>query len=108
MPVNTMLDMIRAITGWDVTIDELLKAGDRGIVLSRIYNFREGFSKEDDRLPEKYTENMVEGPFEGTLAIDADEFYRYRDYYYRHMGWNADTAYPTDKHISELGLEEFL
>ena len=107
MPVNTMLDMIRAITGWDVTIDELLEAGDRGIVLSRIYNFREGFSKEDDRLPDKYTENMVEGPFEGTLAIDADEFYRYRDYYYRHMGWNAETAYPTDKHISELGLEEF-
>jgi len=108
MPVDTMLAMIRAITGWDVTIDELLQAGDRGIVLSRIYNFREGFSKDDDQLPDKYTENMVEGPFEGTLAINREEFYRYRDHYYRLMGWNTENAYPTSQHIRELGLEEFL
>ncbi|MBN1882990.1 MAG: aldehyde ferredoxin oxidoreductase family protein [Deltaproteobacteria bacterium] len=108
MSVDTMLDMIKSITGWEVTIHELLRAGDRSIVLSRIYNFREGFSKEDDCLPDKYTENMVEGPFEGTLAIDPEKFYRYRDHYYRLMGWSVETAYPTDTHINELGLVEFL
>ena len=38
--------MIQAVTGWNVTIDELIKVGIRRINLMRTFNAREGFSTE--------------------------------------------------------------
>ena len=40
---------------------EMLKAGERGITMARAYNYREGFTGEDDSLPERMFEPMREG-----------------------------------------------
>ena len=48
-----VVEAIRAATGWDVTLDELLTMGERATNMARVFNAREGFSRKDDVLPER-------------------------------------------------------
>src|SRR5262249_58551516 len=43
--------MVRAITGWDVTVEELERVGERIINLERLFNVREGVRRAQDVLP---------------------------------------------------------
>ena len=47
-------DAVSAITGWPVTTWKLMKAAERGITMMRIFNLREGFTREDDKLPNRF------------------------------------------------------
>jgi aldehyde:ferredoxin oxidoreductase len=108
MSIARLVDMINAITGWDADIFELMTGGERAMTLSRIYNYREGFSRSDDRLPEKYTENMADGPYRDKLGIDETGFYRMLADYYEEMGWDRDTGLATAETIRKLGLDELV
>jgi aldehyde:ferredoxin oxidoreductase len=105
MPIERLVDMICAITGWDADIHELMTAGERAITLSRVYNHREGFSRSDDRLPDKYTQDMSDGPYRDKLGIDETNFYRMLMDYYEEMGWDRDTGLPTTETILRLALD---
>ncbi len=48
-PAETV-EMVNAVTGWDVTLDELMDVGRRRLNLLRTFNAREGFSRKDDKL----------------------------------------------------------
>ena len=37
------VDMVKAVTGWNVTLDELMKVGERRLNMLRVFNAREGF-----------------------------------------------------------------
>jgi aldehyde:ferredoxin oxidoreductase len=86
-------------------IHELMTAGERAITLSRVYNHREGFSRSDDRLPDKYTQDMSDGPYRDKLGIDETDFYRMLMDYYEEMGWDRDTGLPTTETILRLALD---
>ena len=61
-----MVNMIKAVTGWDVTMDELLEVGERRLNMMRAFNAREGITREQDTLPEKFYQRPLEGgPTEG-------------------------------------------
>ena len=47
-----------AATGSDITPRELLRAGERVFNLEKLLNVREGFSREDDRIPLVYLQNI--------------------------------------------------
>jgi aldehyde:ferredoxin oxidoreductase len=49
---SQLLDVIRAVTGWDYSLFELQKLGERRLNLLRAFNAREGFTRQDDVLPE--------------------------------------------------------
>src|SRR5205823_919194 len=60
-PLNTlqldpMIDYINAVTGWNVSIYELMKVGERNNTLARMFNNREGFTPADDVLPQRLHE----------------------------------------------------
>jgi aldehyde:ferredoxin oxidoreductase len=48
------VDMVQAVTGWKVSLFELMKLGERRINLMRVFNAREGFNRKDDKLPKKF------------------------------------------------------
>ncbi|MFO7624769.1 MAG: aldehyde ferredoxin oxidoreductase family protein, partial [Anaerolineales bacterium] len=52
-PTETV-ELVRAVTGWPVSLFELMKVGERRLNLLRIFNAREGFSRKDDCLPPKF------------------------------------------------------
>src|SRR3989442_3002136 len=43
--------IVRAVTGWDVTVEELERVGERIINLERLFNVREGVRRAQDVLP---------------------------------------------------------
>ena len=45
--VDDVVAAVRAATGWDVTVDELLEIGERAVNIARVFNVREGFDRRD-------------------------------------------------------------
>jgi len=98
-----IVEMVRAITGWDTSLHELLKAGERVYAMARAFNTREGFTAADDRLPTRFFEPFREGPSAGN-ALPPDEFERARLTFYQMMGWDEKTGAPTAWKLHELGI----
>ena len=48
------VQLVQAVTGWDVTLEELMMVGKRRLNMLRAFNAREGFTRKDDRLPKKF------------------------------------------------------
>jgi aldehyde:ferredoxin oxidoreductase len=101
---SDVVEAVRAATGWDVTVDELLEAGERAVNLARVFNVREGLSRADDHLPAR-----LHGPLEGgTLigrSIDRAEFEAAITRLCELKGWDTATGIPTPERLRELGLE---
>lgn len=103
LAVKELVKTVKAVTGWDASLWELLKAGERSNVMMRIFNFREGFTKKDDTLPERIFEGLQNGALKGE-KIDRDEFKKMKELYYKMAGWD-EAGYPTEAKLAELGLE---
>src|SRR3989441_1262431 len=107
-PLNTlqldpMIDYINAVTGWNMSLYELMKVGERNNTLARLFNNREGFTPADDVLPQRMHEGIGNGAIKGA-RIDPDEFLAARKTYYEMAGWDPQTGKPTDAKLAELGI----
>ena len=99
-----LVTALRAVTGWDVDLAELMRVGERRLNLMRLFNAREGFARKDDRLPAKLFEALAgTGPTAGS-ALDRAEFERALDEYYEMAGWTRDGV-PTREKLLDLGLD---
>ncbi|UCE43975.1 MAG: aldehyde ferredoxin oxidoreductase family protein [Candidatus Bathyarchaeota archaeon] len=101
--VTTLKDIIAAATGWDVTIDELMKTGERIFNLCRAFNVREGIRRADDTLPKRFSEPLPEGPYKGE-AFSEQVLAEMLDHYYELRGWSRETGIPERKKLEELEL----
>jgi aldehyde:ferredoxin oxidoreductase len=82
--------MVRAVTGWDVTVEELERVGERIVNLERLFNVREGVRRSADVLPWKVMhEPIPDGPSAG-MFCPPDELATMLDEYYRLRGWSPD------------------
>ncbi len=96
---------LSAITGVEWSEEDFNKAGERIFNLEKMMNFREGFDKSDDILPERfYTHKFTIGPKEGAV-VNRKEFATLLETYYKDRGWDANTSRPTDKKLEELDLK---
>jgi aldehyde:ferredoxin oxidoreductase len=87
------------VTGWNWSVDDFNKTGERIYNLERMFINREGFSRKDDTLPERLLkEPMPEGPAKGHV-VELDQML---DEYYGLRGW--EDGRPTAEKIEELGL----
>ena len=100
---NQVVDITRAVTGWDTSLQDLLKVGERVINLSRAFNIREGLGRKDDYLPGRFFSPFVSGPLEG-IAIDPEAFDGALDSYYGIMGWDKENGAPSLGKLEELGI----
>jgi aldehyde:ferredoxin oxidoreductase len=101
--VDDVVDAVRAATGWDVTVEELLEIGERAVNLARMFNVREGFTRDDDRLPDRLHGPLEGGPLTGT-SIDREAFGAAVDALYALKGWDTATGAPTPERLERLGL----
>jgi aldehyde:ferredoxin oxidoreductase len=103
-PADTV-ELVRSGTGWDVTLDEILEAGERRLHLLRAFNAREGLGKEADVLPKKLFQPLGgKGPTAG-VALTPEEFERARESYYQLAGCDPATGHATRDKLVSLGLE---
>lgn len=93
---------LQAVTGRDFTISDLVEIGDRIYNLERLFNVREGFSRSDDALPERFLKNpLVEGPSKGQI-VPLDKLL---DDYYHIRQWDTN-GIPTNALLAKLNLKK--
>ncbi|MBU2610815.1 MAG: aldehyde:ferredoxin oxidoreductase, partial [Chloroflexi bacterium] len=96
--------MVKAVTGWDVTVDELVTVGMRRLNLMRVFNTREGFTRKDDQLPKKFFKPLAgTGPTAG-VVLTQPELDTALDEYYKLAGWTND-GIPTAVTLKKLDIE---
>jgi len=100
---SQLVDMVRAVTGWNVSLWELMKAGERSLNMMRAFNAREGFTSAQDTLPKKLFKPLVGGPSDGVAVTEA-EMAAALPTYYTMCGWDAEGC-PTRPKLEELGID---
>jgi aldehyde:ferredoxin oxidoreductase len=91
------------VTGWDVSVDELERVGERIVNLERLFNVREGVRRAADVLPWKVMhEPIPDGPSAG-MFCPPGELDTMLDEYYRLRGWTRDGV-PDAPRLSALGF----
>ncbi|MBI3158198.1 MAG: aldehyde ferredoxin oxidoreductase family protein [Chloroflexi bacterium] len=99
------VETVRAITGWDVTIEEIQEVGERRLNMLRAFNAREGLDRKADKLPAKLFKKALKGGASDGFKLDEDEFEAALDSYYEQSGWDAETGNPTRPTLERLGLD---
>ncbi|HEU0294105.1 MAG TPA: aldehyde ferredoxin oxidoreductase family protein [Anaerolineales bacterium] len=102
-PAETV-EMVRAVTGWDVTVEELMAVGERRLNLFRTFNAREGLNRNADKLPKKFFKALKgTGPTAG-VALTHEELESALDNYYKFAGWTSD-GIPTRETLQKHDIE---
>jgi aldehyde:ferredoxin oxidoreductase len=99
-----LIEFINAATGWDFSIQELLMTGERIQTLRQMFNIREGIDPNDLLLPQRVSKPASVGPYKD-VPVDFDLL---RKQYYKALGWNLETGYPSESRLEELGLQELI
>jgi aldehyde:ferredoxin oxidoreductase len=98
-------ELLRAVTGWDVSGGELRETARRIVTLKKLFNVREGWTPAEDTLPRRMlSERLPAGPGPGA-ALPAERLRGMVSAYYRERGWTADGRVPDDL-VRSLGLSD--
>lgn len=82
-------------------IDYLWLVGERIYNLERMFNVREGFSREEDVFPDRFKmEPLPSGPGEGQIFEEK----LLLEQYYKARGWDTKTGIPNSEKLRDLGL----
>jgi aldehyde:ferredoxin oxidoreductase len=99
--------MINAVTGWDLSLQDVERIGERIWNLERAFNVREGIGREQDVLPYRVMHEPVpEGMHKG-MHCPPDELNGMLDSYYALRGWTPDGV-PTPERLQALELAELV
>jgi len=100
-------DLLKLITGLEMSPTQVWEAAERANNLERLFNIREGATREDDWLPDRYFDEPTRLGFEiiRNRTIDREKFTRMIDEYYHHHGWDREGV-PTPDTLKRLGLEK--
>ena len=104
MGMEELAQAITAVTGWDLTVDELLAVGERTLNLQRAFNAREGFTREQDVLPARLFDQPLQGGASDGYQVGRAAWEAARDSYYRQAGWDPATGNPTRQRLEGLDL----
>jgi aldehyde:ferredoxin oxidoreductase len=100
-----LVDYVNSVTGWNLSLFEMMKVGERANTMMRLFNCLEGFTPADDVLPQRMHEGIGNGVLKGE-RIDPQQFLAARRTYYQMAGWDPETGWPTAAKLAELGIEE--
>jgi len=105
MPLPLMVQCVTAVTGWQTSLFEMMKAAERGSMLARAFNSREGFTIKDDRLPRRLFDPKPDGPDAGKTIFKQQDFDRAVELFYEMIGCDPQSGRPQRGKLMELGLE---
>lgn len=100
---DSLIPVIRYVTGWDIDLDELNTIGERIYNLERMINVKRGVNRSMDTLPYRVmNEPIPDGPSKGRYC-PKEKLDKMLDTYYRLRGWDED-GIPSSGKLSELSL----
>lgn len=96
--------MLSALTGWDMSGEELMETAERVTNMQRLFNCREGFGREDDRLPDRVRSIPAFGKYAESPESAVRNYDLMLDEYYDARGWDRKTGAPLKKTLQRLGI----
>jgi aldehyde:ferredoxin oxidoreductase len=100
---DQVIQLVRAITGWEVNVWELIKVAERGVTMARAYNVREGFTRADDVLPARIATPHLSGSL-NEEPVAPEVLDAALTTFYGMMGWDPQTGVPTEAKLHELDI----
>jgi len=103
--MNHLVEMVQGATGWRTSLFELMVLGERTTTLARMFINREGFSKDDDVLPDRLFQPLEGGRLKG-VKLDRKKFEKAMDCYYEMMGWDTVSGKPRKSKLYQLNIAD--
>lgn len=106
MLLQDCIDLFQAVTGLDVTKEDLVSSAVRVRDIERSFLVRQGYSRKDDWIDGRLLKDPVpDGTYKGE-KMDPAKINEMLDEYYQLRGWDIKTGVPTRKKLVEDGLED--
>jgi aldehyde:ferredoxin oxidoreductase len=102
-PFTEWAALLSAVTGWDVTADELRGTARRIVMTKRVFNIREGWQPEDDWLPGRLLNEPLTLPSGRVATLTADRLRAMIDAYYKSRGLDS-AGHPNPGIVDDLRL----
>lgn len=97
------VDMIVNSIGWEFSVGDFRKIGERVYNLARAFSIRDGLTRADDTLPKRLLEEpLPEGAAQGHTVKQLEQSL---DVYYELRGWDKKTGKPTPEKLKQLNLD---
>lgn len=104
--LSKLVDVLNAITGWDMSCDEAREIGLRVSNILRAFNALHGITPQVEVPSKRYWSAPMDGPAEGKTIIPL--WNEMLELYYDQMGWDRATGRPLPETLRQLGLEEVI
>ncbi|MGH3287513.1 MAG: aldehyde ferredoxin oxidoreductase family protein [Streptosporangiaceae bacterium] len=102
-PFTEWAGLLSAVTGWQVSGEELHETARRIVMAKRVYNIREGWQPADDWLPDRLLNEPLALPSGRVAALTADRLRAMIDSYYKMRGLDPEGR-PGLAIVDDLGL----
>ena len=93
--------MMAAITGLP---PNPIQTGERIYNLEKLFNYREGFTRADDVVPDRFFEEPLTVGEKKGAVLTREQFKTMMDDFYTKRGWDLETSKPGAAKLKNLGL----
>lgn len=100
---SDMVEIINCITGWEVSLWELMKVGERRLNMYQVFNLLEGYNITEENIPKRVYEPIASGPKKGS-CISREDLNNAKNFYYLLRDWDRETGKPSFHKLEELDL----
>ncbi|MEJ2735918.1 MAG: aldehyde ferredoxin oxidoreductase C-terminal domain-containing protein, partial [Anaerolineae bacterium] len=103
---DELVKLIAHNTGLQFTPQEIWEIADRAYTIERLFNIREGLTRADDWLVDRYFDEPtpIGLPIVRGKYIDREKFKQMIDEYYELHGWDGEGV-PRPETLQNLGLD---
>jgi aldehyde:ferredoxin oxidoreductase len=104
MDAQHLPDFLNTVTGSSLSLDDVLRIGERIANIRQAFNIREGVTTKDYKFPGRILGQppLPDGPTAGK-TVDLDTL---RREYFQQMDWDTETGKPSRAKLEELGLKD--
>ncbi|HZO15166.1 MAG TPA: aldehyde ferredoxin oxidoreductase family protein [Polyangiaceae bacterium] len=96
-------EALNAITGVPFDAAELRAVAERIVLMKKLFNLREGWTRDEDRLPRRFTSEALEQGVARGAIVDETRLDALIEAYYEARGWRRDGTVP-EQTIAQSGL----
>jgi aldehyde:ferredoxin oxidoreductase len=98
-------DLLRRVTGWDVTGEEMRTIARRVVTAKKLYNIREGWTLAEDTLPRRFLSEGLNTNGQAPAVLPQERLSEMIQAYYLARGWGKD-GLVSRALVKELDLED--
>jgi len=112
---ENLTELYSLATGNAATSSDLSRFGEMIWNMDKVINAREGFTRADDTIPDRWFEpfkigdkKMVLMDYYRQKTLTREDMVKLLDDYYDERGWDIKNGLPTKERLVELGLEDMI